>query len=564
MGRSKFPGKPSKHINRTRVNVLAGLELTTNEIPSRDNSVEGINDFNKNEEKTEDETEILTGATDVHEKSVTPFERLNHKQPEEVQSKKQTRKKRLVTNSPARSNRIKSKVKLKNEARHRRNKVKSSRQLKGFSVRKHTSTNLVGKFVLPSKSVHSSRVIKPNKRFINVEYNSDLRTFTTKMISKRPQFKPVETVSKTENQEVTTSNSKGFKENKIETSKKESTVGKIVIRQARLQLHNRNTLQSQGPFSANSNNGNCSSTLTCGVCGAVRFYRFIKKAKIFNIFSCELCRKFIAKMIKCQKNKSIGTLVCQKGQGTCHIAPVIRSQQLKLIHCAYRSRCPACWLKLCLRSFQLPYSLKSSLLQLLPKSMQSENNFFATSLPLLPWPSNTSQRNFIQEGIFTNKQELFKYSCTSENTSVRQRPIRLKKKEVKTSNNHSTSDINRQKIDLKGPRVKHVCRSASIVLGQTPATFPSNDSKKENVKSENTCNISNIVNESDDLTEKLDETVEKENIIDNEKMKTKPTDTSLLKTVLQKVREPAAPLVKREKCPKAANLNLEVSYILLI
>lgn len=30
----------------------------------------------------------------------------------------------------------------------------------------------------------------------------------------------------------------------------------------------------------------------------------------------------------------------------------------------------------------------------------------------------------------------------------------------------------RQKIDLKGPRVKHVCRSASIVLGQPLATFP--------------------------------------------------------------------------------------------
>lgn len=30
----------------------------------------------------------------------------------------------------------------------------------------------------------------------------------------------------------------------------------------------------------------------------------------------------------------------------------------------------------------------------------------------------------------------------------------------------------RQRIDLKGPRVKHVCRSASIVLGQPLATFP--------------------------------------------------------------------------------------------
>lgn len=35
----------------------------------------------------------------------------------------------------------------------------------------------------------------------------------------------------------------------------------------------------------------------------------------------------------------------------------------------------------------------------------------------------------------------------------------------------------RQRIDLKGPRVKHVCRSASVALGQPIATFPSPDGK---------------------------------------------------------------------------------------
>jgi histone-lysine N-methyltransferase MLL1 len=35
------------------------------------------------------------------------------------------------------------------------------------------------------------------------------------------------------------------------------------------------------------------------------------------------------------------------------------------------------------------------------------------------------------------------------------------------------SDVTRrQRLDVKGPRVKHVCRSASIVLGQPQATFP--------------------------------------------------------------------------------------------
>lgn len=36
----------------------------------------------------------------------------------------------------------------------------------------------------------------------------------------------------------------------------------------------------------------------------------------------------------------------------------------------------------------------------------------------------------------------------------------------------SSETAKRQRIDLKGPRVKHVCRSASIVLGQPLATFP--------------------------------------------------------------------------------------------
>lgn len=49
-----------------------------------------------------------------------------------------------------------------------------------------------------------------------------------------------------------------------------------------------------------------------------------------------------------------------------------------------------------------------------------------------------------------------------------------------TSSSSSTASVplvtsetaKRQRIDLKGPRVKHVCRSASIVLGQPLATFP--------------------------------------------------------------------------------------------
>lgn len=36
-----------------------------------------------------------------------------------------------------------------------------------------------------------------------------------------------------------------------------------------------------------------------------------------------------------------------------------------------------------------------------------------------------------------------------------------------------------QRLKLKGPRVKHVCRSASVVLGQPRATFPTSWDKRK-------------------------------------------------------------------------------------
>jgi hypothetical protein len=48
-----------------------------------------------------------------------------------------------------------------------------------------------------------------------------------------------------------------------------------------------------------------------------------------------------------------------------------------------------------------------------------------------------------------------------------------KKNGQKCAGSSPGSDVTRrQRLDLKGPRVKHVCRSASIVLGQPQATFP--------------------------------------------------------------------------------------------
>lgn len=64
----------------------------------------------------------------------------------------------------------------------------------------------------------------------------------------------------------------------------------------------------------------------------------------------------------------------------------------------------------------------------------------------------------------------------------------------------------RQRLELKGPRVKHVCRSASVALGQPIATFPAADAKEDN---EHGKNIPKTVKETE-RTEKRDEVKEKE------------------------------------------------------
>lgn len=71
----------------------------------------------------------------------------------------------------------------------------------------------------------------------------------------------------------------------------------------------------------------------------------------------------------------------------------------------------------------------------------------------------------------------------------------------------------RQKLELKGPRVKHVCRSASVALGQPIATFPNTDTKEDD---EHSKNIPNMTKET--------ERIEKRNEITKEKDMHKPNE----------------------------------------
>lgn len=67
-------------------------------------------------------------------------------------------------------------------------------------------------------------------------------------------------------------------------------------------------------------------------------------------------------------------------------------------------------------------------------------------------------------------------------TSRKRRLTRVKVRKKDKSESKQTEDPKRQKVELKGPRVKHVCRSASIVLGQPIATFPVQEDKEKSDK----------------------------------------------------------------------------------
>lgn len=74
-------------------------------------------------------------------------------------------------------------------------------------------------------------------------------------------------------------------------------------------------------------------------------------------------------------------------------------------------------------------------------------------------------------------------SSDDVNATRKRQLTRIKVRKKDKSDPKQTEDPKRQKVELKGPRVKHVCRSASIVLGQPIATFPTQDEKERVEKS---------------------------------------------------------------------------------
>ncbi|XP_012280456.1 histone-lysine N-methyltransferase trithorax isoform X2 [Orussus abietinus] len=312
--------------------------------------------------------------------------------------------------------------------------------------------------------------------------------------------------------------------------------GKVILRKARLKLDNKNSRGTEGPFSTTNTYGSpnatsisgLAGTVKCGVCGAVRFYRFMKQARKFGIHSCDSCRKFISKMIKrqaCAKSttSTLPILQCHKGDGLCLVPPVVKTQQWNLMRCVYKARCPACWLKMCIKCYNIPAALKAGLNALLPPLMretvptslllrQDDGDGQAQKLGCkMGWPAEESvERNLFKSAMSWNgmeigskvnyqnttreflgkKLEKFNYPIPVTPSKKRKKDNGIKvRKKVKSPLvfvpvNQCTQPP-RQRVELRGPRVKHVCRSASVALGQPIATFPCADGKEENDPTKN-------------------------------------------------------------------------------
>ncbi|XP_050089381.1 histone-lysine N-methyltransferase trithorax [Anopheles aquasalis] len=134
-----------------------------------------------------------------------------------------------------------------------------------------------------------------------------------------------------------------------------------------------------------------SSCNICGIPANTRYYEH--PTKKYGVSCCDVCRKFISKMVKKLANSASPSqtgpsssggasansssssspqmLKC-KNEGKCLIAPPVqlRTEPVKTRH-VFKERCHACWLRRCLGTFQLPTMLKVRLGQTLPLTMRT-------------------------------------------------------------------------------------------------------------------------------------------------------------------------------------------------
>lgn len=156
------------------------------------------------------------------------------------------KKQKQLENEKLHSELMKSRVKSKTRLQNVQNDFKSKLPV-DVVTRKKSYT----KFILPSRSIHSSRVIKPNKRFIDNDKNSKLKIHT-------PLCNNDKNVTKENNSvDALSSNVKKItpSELKRKTNNGNATPdakkSRIILREARLNIKT-DTIK-EGPFSATYN-----------------------------------------------------------------------------------------------------------------------------------------------------------------------------------------------------------------------------------------------------------------------------------------------------------------------
>lgn len=185
--------------------------------------------------------------------------------------------------------------------------------------------------------------------------------------------------------------------------------------------------------------------------------------------------------------------------------PIVRSQKWKVLRCSYKARCPACWLKMCIQSFQMPSQLKMNLINMLPESMRNldlncttaskqinnttkcpivkqtpENQIHISTKSAPETIVNTSDGSVKCDNLFSKTDALLNNIEAHISHKLRSKST-SQTKQIVTSNTdfyNSTEGTKRNKLDIRGPRVKHVCRSASIALGQ-PLAIIENTNKND-------------------------------------------------------------------------------------
>ncbi|KAJ9596871.1 hypothetical protein L9F63_012127, partial [Diploptera punctata] len=500
MNMGKFPGKPSKIVNRKRVKASKCSSSQENDsVKAAENIYFGLAVFNEAFGSEQVTTEFL-GFTPQEAKAAV------------VYAKKKQRE--VITEYEANGLHISLKENFERELAYTQFNIAYRSRRKASGVRRtykqHSADNggkpntAAKKLLQKAKkssaygsalTVDSLQHDKGNKAEEvlsdkeNVVGNHRTRTHASSTESTR-------SVHSASDKELSTDSECGRLSKSFSS---DINSGKIILRKARLKLNTQTTAGTEGPFlkiniTGGLGNTSLPGTVVCGVCGAVRFYRFVKQARKFGIFSCESCRKFISKMMKrqaCTKGANLPILECHKGAGMCSVPPIVRSQQWKpgrgtQLRCSYKARCPACWLKMCLRSFNMPDTLRENLSLMLPPEMRKGLDKFSLN-------HLSMDTSGLKTGFFTNQNDGVsafnsgirgskKLGKSKDNPDSSMERLRKKKNsgvKVRKKNGQKFvgsvpgSDMTRrQRLDLKGPRVKHVCRSASIVLGQPQATFP--------------------------------------------------------------------------------------------